>query len=118
MGTVSVSQRSFEDEGKRILGMGDRWDKALFLKAFGGCPWVCYRLWKTIQPQYTISPSALPQHLLWTMMFVKIYIDEDVLAVLAKTQAEEFHDWVWLFLKVISEASEHLVSLVLVELPT
>lgn len=112
---MSVNRQSFEDEGKRILRMGDEWNEGLFRKAFVGCTWVCHQLWLIVNPLDTISPFALPKHLLWAMMIVQMYIDEEVLAVVASVTEVEFKLWAWRFLRAISAASELVVSLFLIK---
>ena len=64
-----------------------------FATFFGVTPTVCFKMWQLMRiPQCT---GILPVHLLWALMFFKIYGREAVLCSLAKTSTKTYRKWIW-----------------------
>ncbi len=51
-----------------------------FRSHFGTSPGVCSILWDHIQPTLALDLQATFSHLLWALMFLKVYSSESVLA--------------------------------------
>lgn len=63
-----------------------------------------------INPREQISSYAMPVHLLWGLMLMKVYATEDVLANIAKATEKTFRKWAWAFIDALADLSYTLVS--------
>ena len=68
---------------------------------FGTSPKVCCFLWTLIENQ--IPKNATPYHLLWSLMFLKIYSTENVLASIIGVDEKTFRKYSWPIIKLISD---------------
>jgi hypothetical protein len=77
---------------------------------FGTSPKVCALLWQKID--LSLMPNgAKPCHLLWALMFLKLYCAEPVLATLAGGVHEQtLRKWVWLFVDAISDLQYEVIQ--------
>lgn len=71
-----------------------------FRSLFGASPSVCSQLWALLAA--TRPASSKPVHLLWAMMFLKIYGSEHVHASLASVDEKTLRKWIWIFVILIS----------------
>jgi hypothetical protein len=46
-----------------------------------------------------------PKHLLWTLMYMKLYCPEDVMTILCSTSKCTFLKWIWLWIEAIADFS-------------
>ena len=91
-----------------------------WMAQFGTTPTVCSILWEKIDPPLTMKNvkgggSAKPFHLLWSLMFLKIYATESVtrttLASMKEPTTEKtYRKWVKIFVKAISFLESEVVS--------
>jgi hypothetical protein len=80
-------------------GGSQKTEIAHFRAHFGTSFEVCSELWWRLEPHKTISKDARPDHLLWMLMWAKIYLSEAILARLAGDVDEKmFRKWTWIFL--------------------
>lgn len=79
-------------------------NKERFLAHFGTTPGICAYLWKTIQMYLnTKDPSPEYFHLLWALLFLKLYESESVLAgMVGGVDEKTLRKWVWFMLKKIN----------------
>ena len=92
---MAISPAAFHRLGDRLLvDKGHRLTRRQFIAFFGCSPRVCAAIWNRIE---RLSPSRLftPGRLLWTLMFLKLYSCEDVLATIAGCTRFCFRKWVW-----------------------
>lgn len=70
-----------------------------FKSHFGSTPGVCAYVWRAIAQQ---SAGAQFYHLLWALMFIKIYASEAVLKGKAGVKDEKtYTKWTWIVLRAI-----------------
>ena len=84
-------------------------------KAHFGIDWiVCAKLWVLLLPlfsdnSYTLAGAKMV-HLLWTLMFLRLYDTEDILAARVGVVEKTYRKWVWLFIDLISYLEVDVVS--------
>ena len=77
-----------------------------FRALFGASPNVFCVLWSLLC--VARPPGSKPIHLLWVLMFLKVYATEHVHAALAGVGEKTYRKWQWIFVKLL--ASLQLVS--------
>ena len=78
-----------------------------FRSLFGVRPDVCSDLWKRCD----LPPKTEPKHLLWALVFLKVYCSEGVACVIVGTSRKTYREWVWPILGAIAaEAAKHVVG--------
>ena len=53
-------------------------DRRRWMSCFGDAPEVVADLWMRIDPEKTMPGGAKPEHIMWTLYFVKLYNPEEV----------------------------------------
>lgn len=86
-----------------------------FKAMFGTGPDNCARIWAMIDPFASMPAGVQVVHLLWALMFLKLYDSESVLSSLAGGSGEAvdeqtFRKWCWLFVGEISHLQYRVVS--------
>ena len=82
-----------------------------FRAFFGASPEVCSQLWDHLSPSETINRLARPKHLLWALIFLKVYASESVLCTLVSCPDEKtFRKWTRIFVDEISYLENSIVS--------
>jgi hypothetical protein len=79
-----------------------------FKAAFGVSPFMCSVMWNYMDDQENLPHRAQPKHLLWTLLFLKLYNSENVLCSLCECDEKTFRKWVWLMLPAIGSL-DHVV---------
>jgi hypothetical protein len=72
-----------------------------FRALFGIGPDVCGHVWTHLSCHK--PPKTRPKHLLWTLLFLKVYGTETALSVIARASRKTFRKWVWLLLPLIAD---------------
>ena len=119
-----VEPTFFAAMGKRMIRRGRKTyrsdetfstitSRRYFLSYFGTTPWVCSFLWAMLKPFETMPRGVKPCHLLWALMFMKVYATETVHAGIARCDEKTFRKWSWLFVKGISQLETCFVSVCL-----
>jgi len=80
-----------------------------FRACFGTSALICVKLWTVCVDGGRLPQGAMPHHLLWALMFLKLYAVEEVHASHAGCDEKTFRDWVWAILHVIASI-DHVVS--------
>jgi len=70
---------------------------------------VCTYVWNRIVAKGILPQGFLPTHLLWTLVFLKLYCCETILASLCGCDEKTLRKWVWKGVELIGELN--LVSL-------
>jgi hypothetical protein len=87
----------------------DHYDQR-FQSLFGVGPEVCDHIWHHLS-SYSWKPLRMrPKHLLWTLMFLKVYSSELVLSVMVRASRKTFRKWVWLLLPLIANTAPFVVG--------
>ena len=97
---VSFSTKAFKILAKELLGFDSN---RKFKAHFGVTPEVCAEVWYSIKK----PTNARPKHLLWALLFLKLYETEDVLiAKLQVKSRETLRKWVWVMVQAIAGLSK------------
>ena len=81
--------------------------KRRFLSHFGISPEVVAILWTSIH--HMLPPSSLSIHLLWCLLFMKVYASESVLCGIVGTNEKSFRQHVWIVITAISSQRNQFV---------
>lgn len=73
------------------------------MRGFFGVPIpVMTNLWNRLEPTVNFQSGALPKHLLWSLLFLKLYSTEEVhCALVGWPTRKTFRKWSWFFLSQI-----------------
>lgn len=71
-----------------------------FKAFFGITPEVCQICWNNIEGNR--PPGSKLIHLLWALLFLKVYKTEEVHAALTGVDMKTFRKWSWIFIDLIS----------------
>jgi hypothetical protein len=85
-------------------------EMARFHATFGTSPEVCSILWEMLEPQKEINSYAKPPHLLWGLMFLRLYCSERVNRMIVEVDEGTFRKWAWLIIDAISYLEDRVVS--------
>ena len=96
------TSESFVINSMDILGRKTSCIKSIerrFLSTFGVSPQIAVVLWnKIVIPLTNENKNIRIKHLLWMLMFFKLYAADEVLATLAGTTDKTFRKWVWILI--------------------
>ena len=85
-----------------------------FRTFFGTSPQICELIWTNLDPFEQIAPDypgVQVVHLLWALMFMKIYAEESVhCGLVGGVDEKTFRKWTWLFVEYISYEEDRVVS--------
>jgi hypothetical protein len=86
-----------------------------FHEVFGCSIPVAVEVWKRVDPWSCVSKDATVEHLLWALMFLKLYAKESTLSTLAGGVDEKtFRKWNWMFIGAISGLESVTVRILLI----
>lgn len=71
-----------------------------FKSHFGVTPTVCSIIWGKIK--YDLPHGGEPKHLLWALLFLKQYSDENARRSILKSDEKTIRKWTWKFVEVLS----------------
>ena len=100
--SIWFSARQFFDLGNDKLRLKP------FRSHFGTSPRICQVLWRKISGR--LANGARPEHLLWALLFMKVYATEVVLLNLLRVCRNTFRDWVWEILGALHALEGKMVS--------
>lgn len=82
-----------------------------FREHFGCSIDVCLSLWNSMEETGYLPPNGRLEHLLWGLMFLKIYGTERVMCSMAGgPDKDTFRKWSWLFVDAIASLEYSVVS--------
>ena len=81
----------------------------LFRSQFGTSWFVCSDVWKMLETHKPNSKRE-PKHLLWCLMFLKVYANESTHSRLVGAAVKTFRKWVWSTLTEIADLKAMVVS--------
>jgi hypothetical protein len=73
---------------------------------FGVPPAICSDLWGSC----AFPPKTEPKHLLWGLMFLKVYGTEDLFCAKVHITWTTWRKWIWIVVRGIAEQAPHVVS--------
>lgn len=71
-----------------------------FRALIGVSPAVCATVWSMLRA--SLPPKASPAHLLWALLFLKVYATEHTSSIIAGADEKTFRKWSWAFAQLIS----------------
>ena len=83
-------------------------------KAHFGIDWLsCAKFWLILSPLLieVCHKSAKPKHLLWTLIFLRLYDTEEILAAKVDADEKTFRKWVWICIELMAYLQVDFVSL-------
>lgn len=95
--------RSYKNDSERsVRPKVMLWDsKSTFSRPFWGNPRVCSLLWNEL---LGVRPEgSRPIHLLWTLLFLKVYATEHVNKLVTSADEKTYRKWTWMFLNLIAD---------------
>jgi hypothetical protein len=113
---ASVAANDFLLQGRLIMSSRDGISSAVedrrFRSNFGATPEICCILWGMLSPENTMKKGVKCCHLLWALMFLKLYVSEHVLCSMANCDQKTFRKWAWLFVLALADLGPDVVSTV------
>ena len=101
--TILQLSTQFAQEGARIIrrefSLTLTWN-ACFVAHFGITPTVCAHVW--IRTCSKVESSA-PKHLLFALIFLKLYNSDRVLAASCGVSENTFRKWAWAYIRAIAQ---------------
>ena len=82
-----------------------------FREVFGCGVAVVLMIWQMLDPESTASAATSVSHMLWALMFLKVYAKESTLSAMAGGVDEKtFRRWAWAFVRAIASLEPYTVS--------
>ena len=72
-----------------------------FRSLFGVTPYVCSVLWDLLRTN--MPQASRPIHLLWALLFPKVYGSETTHRTIARVDAKTFRKWSWYFVRLLAD---------------
>jgi hypothetical protein len=107
MNSINVTEDFFRTCGGHMATKKDKLvDERTFVAFYGTTPNIVLEVW-----EYCERPTGThPKHLLWALMYLKLYNSLDVMAVLCGTSKPTFNKWIWPWIDSVAVASQKIVS--------
>ena len=105
----------FETEGLKIMKRRKKSFHTFFRQFrshFGTTPTVCLIIWERLDPYENIRPihkGVKLKHLLWALLFMKIYGTEHFHSSLTGVDEKTFRKWSWIFVDAIADLEYEVV---------
>jgi hypothetical protein len=98
-------------KGKAPRSMNE-YTMRIFRQHFGCSPLVLYKCWGLLSEDATRinDESIVPTHLLWTLLFLKVYGRETTNANLCRVSDKTFRTFTWRVLYAIADLESEVVS--------
>ena len=74
-----------------------------FRALFGVSAQVCAVIWGMLRGH--VPRRSTPTHLLWSLMFLKVYASEHVHCEISGANEKTFRKWVWVFVPLLADLS-------------
>lgn len=97
---------TFVQLGRQMIGR-DSGERRDFRALFGVGPTVCNQLWQ----RCNFHPKTKMKHLLWGLLFLKVYATEPVLCSIADTTRRTFRKWSWRTAITIANQAPNIVRI-------
>ena len=81
-------------------------DERTFVSFFGRDHVEVLQLWDMCH--FSIQ-KAKPDHLFWTLMYMKLYLPIDVIITLLDTSKPTFNKWIWIWIEAIAKLHEEII---------
>ena len=103
-----VTENTFVQLARAIIGrVGAKSELSReFKELFGVSPTVCIDIWNRSNMDNTLEPK----HLLWGLLFLKVYTTETPLCALAGVSRKTYRKWMWEAVFKMANVYPHVVS--------
>ena len=103
---MSVYAADFERIGREMLGRHhlrrEATEDARFRATFGVGAYICAVPWHLLDPYENMPQGVKPQHLLFALLFLKLYLNERTNADICGVDKKTYQKWTWIFVDAIS----------------
>jgi hypothetical protein len=106
---------TFTAEDAHVLGSeiaskkpGSKLNDRTFIAFYGRNSAEVAEIWDSCNER--VQPKAQPKHLMWTLMYMKLYNSMDVMCILLDTSKPTFEKWVWSWIGAIATKHADVVS--------
>ena len=82
----------------------------IFNEHFGVTPWVTACVWNRLVHHDIVPSKAYPKHLLWALLFFKVYSTEHVHCSICQTTPETYRNWVRAMMVALNQLELYVVS--------
>ena len=110
---IFARNRTARSPGDALPNLGEPMnsvEEERFNAYFGVSPFVCTIIWKALCAKGLRPQGGCMFHLLWALMFMKLYTNEKVLSGLAGTNPKTFSKWSRQFVRAIALLHSYVVS--------
>lgn len=101
---ASLSAQEFQERAaqalRRARGLSAAVENRRFQPLFGVSPALRAVAWNLMGSSLPRGPS--PRHLLWALLFLKVYATEHVSAIISGVDEKTFRKWSWEFAALVS----------------
>ena len=112
-----VNKQTIEDAAIDTLSWptNRKWDStdkdSRFRSCFGASSEIVADLWNRIETSID-EAGAEPKHLLWALVFMKVYSTEDIhCSIVGWPSVRTFRKWSWYFIRKIADLKEDVIRL-------
>lgn len=74
-----------------------------FRASFGTSPYVCASTWNKLFDEKALPDHAQPKHILWALLFLKVYASEHILASMCACDEKTLRKWVWAMVEKMAD---------------
>ena len=113
----TATATDFENEGMKMMcrgRIGYFIFNCRFCAMFGTTPRIFEKVWNRLSPYSTMDNGVKAKHLLWALLFMKVYATEHIHASLAGCCEKTFRKWAWKFVNTISYLDSEMVCLLVI----
>lgn len=104
---MSVTIATIESVAHGITGrngqVSEQNHSRIFRANFGVSPYICAAVWNLMVDTRLLPLRAQPKHILWSLLFLKVYASENVLCTICACDEKTFRKWVWMMLEQMAK---------------
>lgn len=101
-----MTTESFELLAPSVFGKERRLSDDRYRCLFGCSPLLCSKLWLLLESDDAAMQFGVkPKHLLWALLFLKLYLPFRASAPMVGCSEKTFQKWVWAVIETLSHAN-------------
>jgi hypothetical protein len=100
--TVPIIESVAQSILRRNCQLSDQSRTRIFRANFGVSPYICAVVWNELVDTRSLPQGARPKHILWSLLFLKVYATENVLCTICACDEKTFRKWVWLLVAAMA----------------
>jgi hypothetical protein len=100
--TVPIIESVAQSILRRNCQLSDQSRSRIFRANFGVSPYICAVVWNELVDTRSLPQGARPKHILWSLLFLKVYATENVLCTICACDEKTFRKWVWLLVAAMA----------------